>query len=90
MLAVGQLARASVGPAERLLNMLGQQRILRAGLCRGLRRQFLGCIVLAPAYGGVGAASATASAFIVESALLFLIARRRLGLHMFIWRRQAA
>ena len=27
----------------------------------------------------------TAGAFVVESALLYLIARRRLGLHMFVW-----
>ena len=34
----------------------------------------------------VAAACATAGAFVVESTLLFLIARRRLGLHMFVWR----
>ena len=46
----------------------------------------VGCVLLAPAYGGVGAASATAAAFVVESLLLFLIARRKLGLYMFVWR----
>ena len=90
LLAAGQLARASVGPAERLLNMLGQQRTCALAYAAAFAVNLLGCIVLAPKFGGVGVASATASAFIVESALLFLIARRCLGLHMFIWRRQAA
>ncbi len=90
LLAAGQLARASVGPAERLLNMLGQQRTCALAYAAAFAVNLLGCVVLAPKFGGVGVASATASAFIVESALLFLIARRRLGLHMFIWRRQAA
>jgi Na+-driven multidrug efflux pump len=40
---------------------------------------------LAPSYGGAGAAYATAAAFVTESLLLFVIAKRRLGLHMFIW-----
>ena len=90
VLAAGQLARASVGPAERLINMLGQQRICALAYAAAFAVNLLGCIALAPAYGGVGAAGATAGAFIVESGLLFLIARRRLGLHMFVWRRQAA
>jgi O-antigen/teichoic acid export membrane protein len=90
VLAVGQLARASVGPAERLLNMLGQQRICALAYAAAFAVNIVGCIALAPAFGGVGAAAATASAFVVESTLLFLIARRQLGLHMFIWQAQSA
>jgi O-antigen/teichoic acid export membrane protein len=90
VLAVGQLARGCVGPAERLLNMLGQQRICALAYAAAFAVNVLGSIALAPAFGGVGVACATATAFVVESALLFLIARRRLGLHMFVWRRQAA
>ncbi len=86
ILAVGQLARASIGPAERLLNMLGQQRICALAYAAAFTFNIMACIALAPAYGGVGAASATAGAFVVESTLLYLIARRRLGLHMFVWR----
>lgn len=86
ILALGQLARAAVGPAERLLNMLGQQRICALAYAAAFTVNIVGCVILAPAYGGVGAASATAAAFLVESLLLFLIARYRLGLHMFIWR----
>ncbi len=90
LLAVGQLARASVGPAERLLNMLGQQRTCAIAYAAAFAVNLLGCFMLAPKFGGVGVASATACAFVVESALLFLIARRRLGLHMFIWRPRTA
>jgi O-antigen/teichoic acid export membrane protein len=90
VLAVGQLARACVGPAERLLNMLGQQRICALAYAAAFAVNLLGSIALAPKFGGIGVASAAASAFLVESVLLFLIARRRLGLHMFIWRLHAA
>lgn len=86
ILAVGQLARASIGPAERLLNMLGQQRICAMAYAVAFAFNIVACIVLAPAYGGIGAACATAGAFVVECVLLFAIARRKLGLHMFIWR----
>ncbi len=89
ILAVGQLARAAIGPAERLLNMLDQQRICAFAYAAAFTVNIVGCVILAPAYGGVGAAAATATAFIVESALLFLIARRRLKLHMFIWTTRA-
>jgi O-antigen/teichoic acid export membrane protein len=85
ILAVGQLARAAVGPAERLLNMLGQQRICALAYASAFTVNIVGCFVLAPAYGGVGAAAATTTAFIVESTFLLLIARHRLKLHMFIW-----
>lgn len=85
ILAVGQLARAAIGPAERLLNMLGQQRICALAYATAFTVNIVGCFVLTPAYGGVGAAAATATAFIVESTFLFLIARHRLKLHMFIW-----
>ena len=90
VLAIGQLARACVGPAERLLNMLGQQRTCALAYAAAFAVNLLGCFMLAPVFGGIGVAAATAAAFVVESALLFLIARRRLGLHMFIWRRQTA
>ena len=86
ILAVGQLARASIGPAERLLNMVGQQRICALAYATAFTVNIAGCVLLAPAYGGVGAAGATAAAFIVESVLLYSIARRSLGLHMFVWR----
>jgi len=41
---------------------------------------------LAPRFGGMGVAVALATAVAAESILLFAIAKRRLGLHLFIWR----
>ena len=85
ILAFGQMARASIGPAERLLNVLDQQRACAVAYVAAFAVNIGGCLLLAPAHGAVGAASATAAAFVVESALLFVIAKRRLGLHMFVW-----
>ncbi len=86
VLALGFIARAAVGPAERLLNMVGQQRLCALAYATAFVVNLTGCIVLAGPYGGMGVAIATAAAFVVESGLLFLIAKRRLGLHLLIWR----
>jgi O-antigen/teichoic acid export membrane protein len=86
ILAVGLIARAAVGPAERVLNMLGEQRLC-ALVYAGAFLLNLGCaLMLAPRYGGTGAAIATSAAILLESALLVVVARRRLGLHLFVWR----
>jgi O-antigen/teichoic acid export membrane protein len=85
ILAVGLMARAAVGPAERLLNMLGEQRICAAIYVAAFAANAGTCIVLAPRFGGFGAAFATSAAMVLESALLSRAARRKLGLHMFIW-----
>jgi O-antigen/teichoic acid export membrane protein len=87
VLAVGLLARASIGPTERLLNMLGEQKLCAVAYAAAFVVNVAVALILAPAYGGIGVASATAAAFIVESVSLFLIARRRLGLTMFVGRR---
>ena len=86
VLAIGLLARAAVGPAERLLIMVGQQRVCALAYAGAFAVNLTGCLVLAKPYGGMGVAAATSAAFVVESALLFLIANRRLGLHLFVWR----
>ena len=83
ILSVGMLARAAVGPAERLLNMLNQQRICAAIYAAALSVNVSLCVALVPVHGGVGAAFATSTAIVLESALLFVVSRRRLGLHSF-------
>ena len=85
ILAIGQLARASIGPAERVVNMLGQQRRCAFAYAVAFAFNIAACLLLAPVYGAIGAAMATAGAFVIESALLYMIARRGLGLHMFVW-----
>jgi O-antigen/teichoic acid export membrane protein len=85
ILAIGLMARASVGPVERLLNMLGQQRICAAVYATAFALNLVLCIALVPRLGGAGAAISTATAIVVEAILLFVAARRRLGMHAFIW-----
>ena len=85
ILLVGLLARASIGPVEKLLTMLGHQ-----SLCAWVyAAAFVGNIVLnfalVPWLGLIGAAIATSTALVLESILLFVLTKRRLGLHVFYW-----
>jgi O-antigen/teichoic acid export membrane protein len=86
VLAAGLLARAAVGPVERLLNMLGQQNVCAIVYAAAFGLNLVGCVVLIPRFGGIGAAIATSTALVIESILLFIVTKRRLGLHVFIWR----
>ncbi len=86
ILAIGMLARAAVGPAERLLNMLGERRQCAAIYALAFAINLGLCIVLIPPMGLEGAAVATSTALIVESMMLYLVTRRRLGYHIFILR----
>jgi O-antigen/teichoic acid export membrane protein len=85
VLAVGILARAAVGPGERFLSMLGQQKLCALTALVALITNLALCFALIPAYGVMGAAIATSMAFIVESFMIFVIAKRRLGYHLFVW-----
>ena len=85
ILALGPLARASVGPAERLLNMLGEQHACALVYAAAFAINVIACIVLVPRYGATGTAFAMTAAMIFESVALFAVTKRRLGLHIFIW-----
>ena len=87
VLAVGLLARASVGPVERLLNMVGEQRLCAVVYAAAFAFNLVLCLLLVKPFGPLGAAIATASALVLESILLFVVTKRRLGLHVFVWRR---
>ncbi|HLH97623.1 MAG TPA: lipopolysaccharide biosynthesis protein [Xanthobacteraceae bacterium] len=87
ILAGGLLARAAIGPIERLLNMLGEQRICALIYGAAFAINFCGCLALIPVFGAAGAAAATTTALIVESIMLFRVTKRRLGFHVFIWGR---
>lgn len=82
VVSAGLLARAAVGPVERLLSMSGEQRACALIYGAAFATSVLLCLVLIPRFGMMGAASATATALILESILLFLVTRRRLGLAM--------
>jgi len=86
ILAFGLLARAAVGPAERLLNMVGEQRACAAVYGTAFVTNLVLCLILVPLIGIEGAAISTATAILLESALLFFVVKRRLGLHALVWR----
>ncbi len=85
ILAIGLLARAAIGPIERLLNMLGEQRVCALVHAGAFAINFALCIILIPLLGAAGAAIATAVALVFESIWLFVVTKRRLGFHVFIW-----
>jgi O-antigen/teichoic acid export membrane protein len=85
IIAVGLLARASVGPAERLLNMLGERRSCALVYASSFALSLGLCVTLIPWLGLAGAAIASSVALVFESACLFLVAKYRLGLHCFIF-----
>jgi O-antigen/teichoic acid export membrane protein len=86
ILAFGLLARAAVGPVERLLNMLGEQRVCALVYANAFLANVALCVLLIPRFGMAGAAMANAAALTFESILLFVVTKSKLGLHVFIWR----
>ncbi len=84
ILSAGMLARAAVGPAERLLNMLGMRKQCAMVYAAAFALNLTLCVILIPRLGIEGAAAATATAMIAESIMLFVVAKRRLGFHVFI------
>lgn len=89
VLAIGLLARAGVGPVERLLNMVGEQKACATIYALAFITNLSLCFLLIPYFKLYGAAIAISAAMIVESALLFLVTKRKLGLHVFVWRKPA-
>lgn len=87
VLAIGLLARAGVGPVERLLNMVGEQKSCAMIYALAFVTNLSLCFILIPHLKLYGAAIAISAAMIVESALLFLVTKRKLGLHVFVWRK---
>jgi O-antigen/teichoic acid export membrane protein len=85
IIAVGLLARAAVGPAERLLNMLGERRACAQVYAGSFAINLILCVVLIPRLGITGAAVASATALVVESICLFLVAKFRLGFHCLVF-----
>ncbi len=82
VLAVGHLVRASVGPADTVLSLLGEQKwiavIFVISAMLGVTLSFL----LVPRHGIFGAAMASSMACICAAGASYLVARWRLGLKM--------
>ena len=80
--AIGLVVRAAIGPVERLLNMLGHQKVCALAYALSFALNVILCIALVPHFGGHGAAAATSISLTFETVLLFWIVRQRLGLHV--------
>jgi len=87
ILAAGLLARAAIGPIEKLLNMLGEQRTCAVIYAGGFALNLALCFVLIPLFGMLGAAISTTSVLAAQSALLYVVTKHRLGFHVFVWGR---
>lgn len=79
IVAAAQLFNSSVGPTARVLAMTGRQRLVMTATISSALTAIALNFVLVPAFGIVGAASATASALVVSNALSLLFVRRYLG-----------
>ncbi len=82
VVSVGLLARAAVGPVERLLVMSGHQTICAVIYGAAFALAVVLCLALIPPMGMMGAAVATAAALVLESVLLFWVTTTRLGLSL--------
>lgn len=87
VLSIGLLVRAAVGPVERLLIMVGEQTACAVIYAIAFVINFALCLLLIPHFGLMGAAWAPTIAYVVESIMLFVVTKRRLGLHVFVLRR---
>ncbi len=85
VLVAGVVARASVGPAESLLTMSGNQNVCAAVYAVMLTFNVGLNILLIPQYGLWGAAAATGLAMGFEAAALAFIVWRRLGIVMAVF-----
>ena len=87
VLALGLLARAAVGPAERLLSMSGHQNPCAAIYAAAFGINVALCFGLAGTFGGMGVAVATSAAMLLESVLLYFTSRRLMGIAPFVFQR---
>lgn len=89
ILVAGFLFRSAMGPAEFLLNMLGEQKICAAILGATALLNLLLNLALVPSYGMMGAAIATSCSLSFAALCNTITVRRRLGLEIAIWRNLA-
>ena len=87
ILAVGLLARASVGPVERLLNMIGERKQCATVYALAFAINLLLCVILIPRLGIEGAATATSAALVAESLMFSWVTKKRLGFNIFVFGR---
>jgi len=86
ILVVGFLFRSAMGPAEFLLNMLGEQVLCASVLMTTAIMNIALNFALVPAFGLMGAASATALSLVMAALMNYVVARRRLDIEIGIWK----
>jgi O-antigen/teichoic acid export membrane protein len=85
ILAVGLLARATIGPMERFCNVMGEQRICAAVYGGAFAVNIGLCFLLIPPFGAAGAAFAISTALIIETVALVMLLKWRMKLNVFVW-----
>ncbi len=85
ILVAGFLLRSAMGPAEFVLQMLGEQKSCAVILVSTAILNIVLNLLLVPAYGMLGGATATSSALIAAALLHYLVARQRLGIDVAVW-----
>ncbi|MFC5066821.1 flippase [Flaviflagellibacter deserti] len=83
LIAIGLVARAAVGPVERLLSMAGEQKLTARIHAGTLVLNIVLNLILIPLMGVAGAAVATSIAMIAQSVVMAIAARRTLGVKVF-------
>jgi O-antigen/teichoic acid export membrane protein len=78
ILSIGLLARAAIGPTERLLSMIGQWQLCFLAYSVAFLSNAALCILLIPLWRAAGADAALA-ALAIESALRWILTKRCIG-----------
>ena len=86
ILVVGFLLRASMGPAEFLLNMLGEQALCATVLASAAALDIALNFALVPSYGLIGAATATSISLAAAALMNSVVVWRRLEIEIAIWK----
>lgn len=79
IVAAAQLFNSSVGPTARVLAMTGRQRMVMTATISSAVVAVAANLLLVPAFGIFGAATATAAALVVSNTLSLFFVRRFLG-----------
>jgi O-antigen/teichoic acid export membrane protein len=85
ILVVGFLFRASMGPTEFLLNMMGKQRISAAVQVTMALATVALNFLLVPYYGLIGAAVASSSVLVMGALMNNYAVSRTLGIEVAVW-----
>ncbi len=86
ILVVGFLFRACMGPAEYLLNMLGEQALCATVLVAAAVLNIALNFALVPNFGLIGAATATSISLMMAALMNSVVVWRRLEIEIAIWK----